>query len=104
VREIDERVEQGEKLDPNQVAMITGFALRLARLSGGAEWVQWSLGVHRRQVLMPTTTVIDRLEELEASDEVRAAISEFIEFYREQGETGPDADLAGLSRLEKLTR
>jgi hypothetical protein len=104
VREIDERVKQGEKLDPNQVAMITGFALRLARLSGGPEWVQWSLEVHRRQLLMPTTTVIDRLEELEASEEVHAAISEFIDFYREHGETGPDADLAGLTRLEKLTR
>ena len=65
VREIDDRLEHGKKLDPNQVAMITGFALRLARLINGPEWVKWSLNVHRQQVLIPTSAVIDRLEEIE---------------------------------------
>jgi len=104
VREVDERVEHGEKLDPNQVAMITGFALRLARLVNGAAWVKWSLNVHRRQVLIPTSAVIDRLEEIEQTDEVRGAIAEFVAFCHEEGKTGPDDDLAGLSRLEQLTR
>ncbi len=104
VREIDERLAQGEKLDPNQVAMITGFALRLARLSNGEEWVRWSLDVHRQQSLMPTTTVIDRLEEIEPSDTFKATVSEFVEFFRDTAASKPDADLAGLSRLEALTR
>jgi RNA polymerase subunit RPABC4/transcription elongation factor Spt4 len=104
VREVDERVEQGDKLDPNQVAMITGFALRLARLVNGAEWVKWSLEVHRRQGLIPTSSVIDRLEEIASDDEVRSALDEFLAYCRAEGKTGPNDDLAGLTRLEQLAR
>jgi hypothetical protein len=86
--------------------MITAFALRLAKLQGGSSWVSWAMGVHRSQSLMPSTTVIDRLEELdvETLPEVPEVIEGFVTWWRDQAEAAPTTDLAGLARLEKLTR
>jgi hypothetical protein len=105
-KEVDERLEAGDRLDPAQVAMITGFALRLAKLLGSSDWVEWSMRVHQSQTLMPSSAVIDRLEELDAHamPEVPTLIEGFVSFWRDNGQSGPSADLAGLARLEKLMR
>ena len=105
-KEVDDRMSAGERLDPNQVAMITGFAVRLAGLNGDAAWVSWALRVHQRQQLMPSTEVIERLEQIDLSAhaEVREVLESFVTGYRAQADNGePSAELAKLSRLEKLT-
>jgi hypothetical protein len=106
-KEVDDRMTGGEHLDPNQVALITGFAVRLASLQKDSEWLAWALRVHRRQQVMPSSEVIDRIEEidLEAQPDVRPVLEAFVGSYRQDYPDGPpSADLAKLSRLEKLTR
>jgi len=104
VREIEEQTLRGVSLDPNQVAMISGYALRLAKLLGGVEWVEWSLVLHERHGLIPSALVIDRIEALDATPETKAAITSFLKSLRDSGKLSPDADLAGVARLEKLKR
>src|SRR5204862_8178224 len=48
-KEIDERLAAGERLEPAHVTMIGGFAVRLAKLVGSADWVAWAVMLHRRQ-------------------------------------------------------
>ncbi len=105
-KEVDERLEVGDRLDPAQVAMITGFALRLAKLLGEPHWVDWAMTVHTSQKLMPSSSVIDRLEEIDltALPQVPELVEGFVLWWRENGESGPKSDLAGLARLEKLMR
>ena len=105
-REVDERLEVGDRLDPSQIAMITGFALRLAVLANGAEWVEWSLEVHRRQSLMPSSAVLDRLEQIDRRDvpELPEIVGRFAQWWRDNNGTEQSKDLAGFTRLEKLTR
>lgn len=106
-KEVDDRMVAGDRLDPNQVALITGFAVRLADLQGTSEWVSWAFLVHQRQQLMPSAEVIDRLEELDLTrhPDVRSVVDGFVSGYRQDnpGEP-PSVELAQLSRLEKLTR
>ncbi len=106
-KEVDDRMASGDRLDPNQVALITGFAVRLAGLSGSSEWVAWAMRVHRRQELMPASDVLDELEriDLEQHPDIRSVLEGFVTGYRQSNPDGPpSADLAKLSRLEKLTR
>src|SRR5690606_35412568 len=66
-KEVDDRLAAGERLESEHVSMIASFAVRLARLLGGSEWVAWALTLHRRQGRMLADEVIDRLEELDLS-------------------------------------
>ncbi|MEM1415972.1 MAG: FHA domain-containing protein [Myxococcota bacterium] len=102
-REVDERLAAGDRLEDEQVTLITGFALRLAGLLGGAEWVHWALNVHREQDRFPALPILDRLEELdlpELPDAARAVaeFAEWVEGARAELETG-DAELARLVAL-----
>lgn len=107
-KEVDDRTAAGERLDPNQLASITRYAVRLAELSGETEWAAWVLRVHRRQELMPSSDVIDSLEKLDvaAHPELRSVLDSFVTWFRDSRppDDAPSADLAKLSRLEKLTR
>jgi hypothetical protein len=106
-KEIDDRMGSGDRLDPNNVAMISGFALRLAKLAGSAEWISWALELHQKQGMMPSDAVIDRLVDLGdhgATAEVKALVDTFCGWARERLDAMPQASLAGLTRLEKLAR
>jgi hypothetical protein len=102
-REVDERMQVGDRLDPNQVAMITGFALRLAALKEDAtEWVGWALDVHQKQALMLSSAVLDRLEAIERSPDVLALVSGYLEWWHSEKSSAGPRDLAGLARMEEL--
>jgi len=88
-REVDERLAGGERLDVDQVTMITGFALRLAAMLGGAEWVHWALNVHRHQTMFPADGLLEQLEGLDfdAIPDAAKSIDEFQEWAAEQFDT-----------------
>lgn len=106
-KEVDDRLAAGERLDSAHVSMIAQFAVRLARLVGGSEWVAWALTLHRRQQLMLSDDVIDRIEELDLDSfpDAKAVLETYLAWFRSQhGSAGPSADLARLTRLEQLRR
>jgi uncharacterized Zn finger protein (UPF0148 family) len=108
-REIDERLAQGDKLDAEHVAMIASAAIRLARLVGSSDWLAWSLALHRRQDLMLSDEVIERIEDLDAQafPDLHALIDSFVAWYRAQqtqGNRRVTAEVARLVRLERYRR
>lgn len=108
-KEIDERLAAGERLDAGHTGMIAAFAVRLAKLVGGSEWVAWAVALHRRQNLMLSDQVIDRLDELDGSafPDLRMLLDSYVSWWRAQSSasaSGPSPDLARLSRLEQLQR
>ena len=108
-KEVDERLAAGERLDPSHTSMIGSFAVRLARLVGGSEWVAWALTLHRRQAMMLSEEVIDRLEELDLDSfpDVLAVLDSYLSWFRvhyQGGRDAPSAELSRLARLEQLRR
>lgn len=103
-KEVDDRLAGGERLDGQQVAMISSFAVRLARLLGTGEWVAWALTVHRRQGRMLADEVIDRLAELDltALPEVPQVLGSYVTWFKTQPPPEPSPDLARLARLEQI--
>jgi len=110
-KEIDERLASGERLEGAHTAMIAVFSVRLAKLVGSSEWLAWAIALHRRQSLMLSDQVIDRLEELDAAafGDLGAMLDSFALWWRAQSSAGgdprgPSPDLARLTRLEQLQR
>ncbi|MEM9074692.1 MAG: FHA domain-containing protein [Myxococcota bacterium] len=104
-REVDERLAAGERLDPDQVTIITGFALALAELQGGAEWVHWALNVHRHQIMFPSASFLERLEGLDFDRLPDAAgfVAEFAQWAADAHDTlRPPPDTERVDRLERL--
>ncbi len=102
-KEVDDRLAAGERLDSDHIAMISTFAVRLARLVGGGEWVAWALTLHRRQGRMLSDDVIDRLEELDIPSfpDVPRVLGSYLTWYKTQPPEAPP-DLSRLARLEQL--
>lgn len=110
-KEIDERLAAGERLESEHMSQIAGFAVRLAKLVGSSEWINWSLTLHRRQPTLLTDEVLDRLEELDptAFPDVQAQIDSYLTWYRAEAAAGnlrssprKTSDSARLLRIEKL--
>ena len=103
-KEVDDRLAAGERLDAEHVSMVSSFAVRLARLVKGSEWVAWALTLHRRQERMLADEVIDRLEELDlaAHPDVPPVLGNYVSWYKTQPPNLPPADLSRLARLEQL--
>lgn len=101
-KEVDERIAAGDKLDKTHVAMIAGFAVRLAAFEGGNEWLAWALTLHRREKLMLSGAVIDALEklDLDAFPEMARLVGAYCAWYKQSGISAQGGDLASLSRLE----
>jgi len=106
-KEVDERLAEGERIDPAQVAMISTFALRLAVLVGGSEWLAWALTLHKRQNLMPTGVVLDQLTSLDrdAFPEYVRIVDQFVTWWKGKAAGDPpSSDVAALALLEKFAR
>lgn len=103
-KEIDDRLASGDRLENDQVSSIATYAVRLARLLGGSEWVAWALTLHKRQGRMLADEVIDRLEELDLGElpEVPHVLGNYVTWYRTQPPSAPTHDLSRLARLEQL--
>lgn len=102
-KEVDDRLAAGERLDSNNIAMISSFAVRLARLLGGSEWVAWALTLHRRQGRMLTDDIITELEslDLDALPDVPPVLDSYVSWYKTQPPPSAN-DLPRLARLEEL--
>jgi hypothetical protein len=81
-------------------------ALRLAKLQERGDWAKWVMTIHRSLGLMPSSLLIDLLEELELAKlpDVRGEIDAFVDHWRDKADGQRDPDLGGLARLERLTR
>lgn len=109
-KEVDERLGVGERLEPAHVTMIAGFAVRLAKLVGSADWVAWAVTLHRRQGQMFSDEVIDRLADIDLAGlpEARSILEGFTAWFRaEHGGTDeepsrPTSETARLDRLSGL--
>lgn len=110
-KETDERIAAGERIEVDQVGQVAGFALRLARLVGSSEWVNWALVLHRRQAMALDDGVLDRLEELDlaALPDARTLIESYLAWYRVEALAGrlrsapkPSSESVRLVRLEAL--
>lgn len=103
-KEIDDRLAAGDRLENEHISNIATFAVRLARLLGGSEWVAWALTLHRRQGRMLADEVIDRLEELDLEElpEVPRVLGSYVTWYRTQPPSAPSPDLSRLARIEQL--
>lgn len=103
-KEVDDRLARGDRLEPEHVAMIASFAVRLARLLGDTEWLAWALTLHRRHGRMLADEVIDRLEELELASfpDLPQVLEGYIAWFKAQPPSGANADLTRLARLEQL--
>lgn len=103
-KEVDDRLASGERLDSEHVSMISSFAVRLARLVKGSEWVAWALTLHRRQEKMLADEVIDRLEELDLATlpDIPPVLESYVAWYKTQPPNAPSPDLTRLARLEQL--
>ena len=101
-KEVDERLAGGDKLDISHVAMIAGFAVRLAALDGGTEWLGWALTLYRRQLLMLSGSVVDAIErfDLDAFPEAARLVGTYCAWYKQSGLSAKGSDLSNLSRLE----
>jgi len=103
-KEVDDRLAAAERLDAEHISMISSFAVRLARLLGGSEWVAWALTLHRRQGKMLADEVIDRLEELDlgAIPDVPPVLGSFVTWYKTQPPPDASPDSDRLARLEQI--
>ncbi len=103
-KEVDDRLSAGERLDTEHISMISSFAVRLARLVGGSEWVAWALTLHRRQGKMLSDEVIDRLAEIDLSSlpDVPVVLESYVGWYKTSPPAAPSPDLARLARLEQM--
>jgi hypothetical protein len=109
-KELEERLNAGERIEPDHMSQIAGFAVRLAKLVGSSEWVSWALTIHRRQPTLLNDDVLDRLEELDLSalPDVRALIDSYLAWYRAESQAGhvkasrKTSDSARLLRIKRL--
>ena len=110
-KEIDERLAAGDRLDSAHTSMIAAFAVRLAKLVGGSEWIAWAIALHRRQGMMLSDQVVERIEELDrtAFPELPTTMDAYVAWWRAQSsasgaDRGSNPDVGRLARLEQLVR
>lgn len=104
--EVDDRLAAGERLDSSQMTMIAQFALRLAQVTHSSAWISWVLELHRRQSLMLSDGVIERMEELDfvAISDAPRLVCAYLDWFRERSKVAASSrgDLERAARLEKL--
>ena len=105
-REVEERVTAGEPLQSASVAIVADYALRLAGLAGGTEWIAWALDLHRRQRIAPAPAVVERLESLyaEGTADARVVIEAFAHWAGTNVIQPSPAEQSAIRRLLQLHR
>jgi uncharacterized Zn finger protein (UPF0148 family) len=100
-KEVDDRLAANERITPEHTSMIAGFALRLARLDGGVEWIAWALTLHKRLESLPSREVVDRLVEIDLRTvpEAREILTSFLDWARARPGQGDDERLQRLAQL-----
>jgi RNA polymerase subunit RPABC4/transcription elongation factor Spt4 len=106
MREIDERAAARERIEPAQLETVSGYALRVAALTGEPTWARRVLDLHRAQGQGLASSTVERLAELGPG--LRAALREDLaataDWYRQSAASGASVDLGVLARVEQLLR
>ncbi len=105
-KEIDERLAQGDALEPDRIEVIASAAVRLARLTGSSDWLAWVFTLYRRHGSMLADEVIERIEELDAQafPDLLPLLDGYLGWYRAQQSQGGRRTTAELGRLLRLER
>jgi len=103
--EVDEFLEAGDRLDPKHLALMAGFAVRLAGMLRSEQWVRWAIHIHREQGQMLADDVIVRLEEMDPNrmPAVKLILQDYVDWWRED-QGGNEDEAARAARIEALTR
>ncbi len=99
--EAESRLTHGE-YDPDQLARISEFAVRIAELRGDSHWVSWVLNTHRRVGRLPRPSLCQQIEALRTVPGVTASTQEFLSAWEGRGELASEEDASGLAALERL--
>jgi predicted component of type VI protein secretion system len=105
-KEIDDQLESNGRLEEQHLSAVADYALRLAQLNGELDWVSWALDVHRKQQQLPSSEVMDRLEQMSTGSPsgLGRLVGEFLQWARQQTGQGIAAESTGLRRLEQLAQ
>lgn len=102
-KELEERLDRGDRLDRGQLATVARYATTLAQQEGKDAWLRWMFDLHRRVGLLPCPTVVDALEAM-PTDLCSSAAQDFTSWVREQATKGPPGEPAVLRRLDRLAQ
>ena len=103
-REMEQMLAAGKRLDATQLSLFSTYVLRHAALTGKLDWLKWTLESHRNLKLLPSSTVVDHLEQL-AGQQIpgfKDAMTAFVEWARIRASQGTTSGLGSLARLEKM--
>lgn len=102
--QIEERVLQGDKVDPKQLQQLSVSAAKMSLDANDPMWGSWIAQIHRRMSTVPAAPVVESLAGLVAKfpEEVGEAVDDLTAHCRGavQGLTPEEAD--SLARLEQL--
>jgi hypothetical protein len=102
-QELDERLERGDRIGAGHLDTMAGYALELAEQAGSEEWLRWMFDLHRRQGVLPSPSVVDRLDRMKGGLG-GTAVADFVHWVHDQATRGPSGDPAVLRRLDEMAR
>jgi hypothetical protein len=102
--QVEERVVQGDKVDPKQLQSLSVAAARMSLDGNDPMWGSWVAQIHRRMSTVPAAPVVDSLAGLVAKfpEEVGEAVDDLTAHCRGAVLTLSPEDAESLARLEQL--
>ena len=64
-REVEIRLDQGDRLEPAQLEIVAGYAISLAQAANDPSWISWALDLYVRHSLIVSETLARRMVEIE---------------------------------------
>jgi hypothetical protein len=102
--QIEERVLEGDKIDPRQLQALSIAAAKMSLDSGEPTWGSWVAQIHRRMSVVPPRPVVESLAGLVARypDEVGDAVEDLAAHCRGTLHAMSPEQAESVSRLEQL--
>jgi hypothetical protein len=103
-QQLEERVVEGESVDPQHLEALSVAAAKLSSSSNDPTWGSWIAQIHRRMSRIPSTPVVDALAGLAVKfpEEVGDSIEKLATHSRGQLRSLSPEDSENLARLEGM--